>query len=121
MQTGIFKVCPTCSKPWNTLEDFLSDPELELTGYQVNFAELEGGLFYFTHEHETCGTTLAIPVKQFTNLSNRPFLALHGEQPKCCPNLCMRAGSMDPCPVECECGWVREIMQLIRNWTKRAA
>jgi hypothetical protein len=118
MKTEPFKICPTCSKPWKTLEDFLADPELELSGYQVNFADLKGGLFYFSHLHENCGTTLAIPVKEFVGLTSRPMLAVRGAQPDCCPGLCVR-NKLDPCPVQCECVWVREIMQIIKNWKKR--
>ncbi|NOU36482.1 MAG: hypothetical protein HOO88_06900 [Kiritimatiellaceae bacterium] len=115
MKTEPFKICTTCSKHWETLEDFLADPELELSGYQVYFEDLKGGLFYFTHLHENCFTTLAIPVKAFTGLSNRPMLASRSDKPVCCPDLCVRKNELDPCPVECECIWVREIMQIIRD------
>jgi len=121
VKTNPFKTCPTCSKHWKTLDDFLADPELVLSGYQVNFTDLKGGLFYFSHVHSDCGTTLAIPVKEFTCLSVRNMLASRGEQPNCCPSLCVRQGALDPCPTECECVWVREIMQVVLNWKKQAA
>ena len=121
MKTAPFKLCPTCSKPWETLEDFLTDSELELSGYQVNFADLKGGLFYFTHLPNNCGTTLAIAVNEFVSLSTRPMLTSHTDKPACCPDLCVRQGALDPCPVECECIWVREIMQTIRNWKKQTS
>jgi hypothetical protein len=120
MNTAPFKICPTCSKSWKTLEAFLADPELELSGYQVNFADLKGGLFYFNHLHRDCGTTLAVPVGAFTALSTRPILTSRGKQPESgCSALCVRRGELEPCPVECECVWVREIMQTIRNWEKK--
>ena len=103
------------------MEAFLSDPKLEFAGYQVNFADLEGGLFYFSHLDEHCGTTLAVYVKEFSNLSLRSFLNKQGKQPDGCPNLCVRRGSLSPCPMECECLWVREVMQIICDWKKRAA
>jgi len=121
MKTNPFKICTCCSKPWKTLEDFLTDPELKLVGYQVAFEDLEGGLFYFNHHHKNCGTTLAIPVKEFTSLSIRPIMASSCGEPDGCPGLCVRHGALEPCPVECECVWVREIMQVIRNWGKTAA
>ena len=120
MKQATFKICPTCSKSWETLQDFLADPELELSGYQVNFADLKGGFFYFSHLHETCGTTLAIPVKDFTGLSNRPMLTSRGTQPDCCLGLCVRRNEIGPCPLECECVWVREIMQIIRTRQKQS-
>jgi len=115
-----FKICPNCGTVWPALTAFLEDPELEPSGYQVAFQDLAGGLFYFTHTRSGCGTTMAIPVKVFASLSNRPFLTLHGEQPKCCPALCLRQSVLDPCPEECECVWVREILQIVRNWKKKA-
>jgi hypothetical protein len=116
-----FKTCPNCKTVWQMLDGFLSDPNVEFAGYQVNFQDLKGGLFYFSHTDAVCGTTLAIPVKEFTGLSKRTMLNDHGKQPDGCPNLCVRQGSLDPCPVECECLWVREIIQIIRDWKKRTA
>ena len=118
MQDTPFKTCTTCYKPWKTLEEFLADPELELAGYQVHFENLEGGLFYFTHMKKNCFTTMAIPVKKLTGLSPRPILAARGTAPNGCPGYCVREEELSPCPVQCECAWVREIMQIIQNWKK---
>lgn len=114
-----FKNCPTCLVSWQTLEDFLSDPAIEFAGYQVNFEDLKGGLFYFSHTAASCGTTLAVRVGEFAGLSARSLLSSHGKSPDGCPGLCVRQGSLDPCPVECECLWVREIIAIISNWEKR--
>ncbi len=70
MSENPFKVCSMCGVVWETLDDFLADPALEQSGYQVNFFDLKGGLFYFTHLVENCGTTMAIPVGEFTSLSD---------------------------------------------------
>lgn len=119
MKPEPFKVCPTCGKVWKALDEFLADPELELMGYQVHFEDLTGGLFIFIHHHENCGTTLAVPVGQFTSLSERPILTPRGQPVEHCPSLCVREGALTPCPNECECVWVREVMQAIRERKKR--
>lgn len=121
MNTDPFKICTSCSKRWKTFEAFLADPEIKLAGYQVAFKDLNGGLFFFTHLHENCFTTLALPVKEFTGLSSSPILASRGTRPDHCPDFCLRQNALDPCPIPCECAWVREIMQIIRNWKKQAA
>ena len=118
METAPFKICMNCSADWKTLDDFLSDPELKLAGYQVAFEDLEGGLFYFNHCREKCGTTLALPVKEFTSLSPLPILTRRGTVPDSCIGLCVRRSELMPCPVACECVWVREIMQVVLNWKK---
>ena len=33
MKQEAFKTCPNCRHEWSTLEEFLSDPALELAGY----------------------------------------------------------------------------------------
>jgi len=116
MNNTPFKVCPNCNVTWETMDDFLSDPTLEAAGYQVNFADLKGGLFYFTHYVENCRTTMAIEVAQFASLSDRPLLANRlTQKPEGCSGLCVRKGDSAPCPLACECVWVREVMQVIKE------
>ena len=122
MEKTPFKTCPNCGVVWQTLNDFLVDPALEQGGYQINFLDLRGGLFYFTHAVEDCGTTMAVPVGQFTSLSKRNFLANRRiEEHEGCSSLCVRRGDLSPCPVECECVWVREVMQVIKERKESAA
>ncbi len=121
MKTEAFKICSNCDTVWNTREDFLSDPDIELAGYQVAYRDLEAGLFFFRHMKDGCYTTLALEVKDFTDLSDRPVLSAHGKPPAGCPGFCVRKDSLEVCPEECECVWVRDILQLIRTWKKKAA
>jgi hypothetical protein len=115
-----FKVCPNCNALWETMEAFLSDPELKMNGYQVHFDDLEGGLFFFTHLQEECFTTLAIPVTQFLSLNDQPLLEKRDKQRCTGSDLCVHQGDLLPKPVECECLWVREILQTIKAWPKTA-
>jgi hypothetical protein len=111
-----FKTCPNCGTVWQTLDEFLDDPKVELGGYQVNFVDLKGGLFYFTHRKQDCQTTMAVKVEDFASLSDRSFLAPRGKLPEGgCSNQCLRKGDIDPCPTQCECVWVREVLQVIRK------
>jgi len=116
--TTPFKICTNCSRSWKTLEDFLSDPELKMNGYQVHFDDLEGGLFFFTHHQEGCFTTLAIPVTEFLSLNDRPLLAKRDKQLCIGSEFCVHQNDVSPRPVECECIWVRDILQTIRAWPK---
>ena len=69
-QSAVFKQCPLCGKVWNTIDEFLSDKELHLNGYQGNMKRLldgreQFGLLLFTHRAEQCGTTLAFEPSVF--------------------------------------------------------
>ena len=115
MEDRRFKQCSMCGKNWETLDAFLSDPHVQLIGYQINLIELEEGLFYFLHKAQNCGTTLAFPLKEFSALSHRSFLSQRGSRPENCGQHCLRKEDLSPCPIECECVWVREVMQTIRE------
>jgi len=119
MKTTAFKTCTTCSTSWNTLDAFLADPQVELIGYQANMAALEEGMFCFIHQSETCGTTMAIPVKMFKTLSDLPVLAPSAiSRPTDCMKLCLNEHELGECPEKCNCNWVRNIMQTIRSRKK---
>jgi hypothetical protein len=32
--------------------------------------------------------------------------------------LCLREGALDPCPLKCECRYVRDVLQVVRHWPK---
>jgi len=112
-----YKICPNCGEIWKTQDDLLSDVEVQIVGYQANYAKLGQGLFLFNHL--TCGTTLAIKVGSFENLYNGPRYdkALTGSTE--CPSYCMYHEVLAKCANQCECSYVREILQILKNWDKK--
>ena len=111
-----FKTCPLCSKIWPTREEFLSDDDLDLIGYQVDFEELTLGLFLFNHS--VCKTTLAIRAGLLKDLYIGPVFKHRRTGQKDCPGYCLKRTQLAGCPAECECAWVRELLQVIRRWPK---
>ena len=50
-EKNIFSLqCPVCSRKWESVEEFISDPETKVVGYQVNFDNLKLGFLLF-HVH----------------------------------------------------------------------
>ncbi|MCU0560664.1 MAG: hypothetical protein MUD16_10805 [Desulfobacterales bacterium] len=111
-----FKTCPLCEATWTDRERFLADPDLELIGYQVDFEDVALGLFLFNHH--CCGTTLAIRAKGFRDLYEGPFFSDRKTGTEACPGHCLRCTELSPCPAACECAWVREVLQRIRQWPR---
>ena len=112
----IFKKCTCCEFPWFTRDEFLNDSDIDLVGYQANFGQLELGFFLFNHL--TCESTIALSAGNFKDLYAGPVFAqrLTGSDP--CPGYCKHLGVLEPCDEQCECAYVRETMQIIRNWPK---
>lgn len=109
-----FKQCPNCGATWHTRQRFLDDPAVDLVGYQVNFEQLELGLFLFNHLE--CRSTMAVWAQAFRDLYSGPVYLQRLTGSDTCPAYCLRQDELDPCPAVCECAWVRELLQVIRRW-----
>ena len=112
-----YKSCSMCGKKWMSRDEFLEDPNIELVGYQAHFEELTAGLFLFNH---SCHTTLSISAGNFVDLYHGtiyPFRATGNED---CPGLCLSEKNLEPCQIECQCAYIREIIQKIRQWPKKS-
>lgn len=110
--TNVFKRCPRCGFEWRTRDQFLADVNLQMIGYQTNFKELTSGLFYFNH---ACRGTLTIGAGAFEDLYHGPVFEGRATGSQKCPGYCLHRDDLDPCPAKCECAYVREIINLIRN------
>jgi hypothetical protein len=111
-----FKRCTACGHPWLSCEKFLNDPETQLVGYQVNFENLELGFLLFNHM--ICKSTIAVPAGKFRDLYKGPVFRDKILGTDHCPEYCMHEEQLLPCPEQCECTYVRDILQIVRNWPK---
>ena len=111
----VYKKCLRFGYEWATLDSFLRDPNIVLIGYQVNFNELAVGIFLF---NQSCQTTLAIHANDFKDLYDGPIFTERASGSEECPGYCLLQYELCPCPAQCECAYVREIIQLINNWPK---
>ena len=110
-----FKICNVCNTKWQTRDTFLSDPGIELIGYQVHFEALKAGLLYFNH---VCKGSLAFYAKDFMDLYDGPVFAQRATGGDACPGHCLHKENLGPCPAECECASVREVLRIVKGWQK---
>lgn len=108
-----YKECG-CGTSWEGRETFLTSKDVEIVGYQVNFKALTAGLFLFNHN--TCGSTLAISASDFEDLYDGPVFRERQTGKEDCPGHCLHDHELSSCPVDCECAWVRQVVQTIKNW-----
>jgi hypothetical protein len=111
-----FKSCSACSGHWLTREDLIADPDITVVGYQAFVRDNVPGLFLFNHR--PCGTTLAIPAMAFASLYDGPVYADRLDGSPDCPDYCLTTSNLSPCPLQCECAYVREILQVVKEWPK---
>jgi hypothetical protein len=112
--TFMFKQCNVCRQIWPTRQDFIADQGIEIVGYQVNFYNLKTGLLYF----HSCKNTIALSADLFADLYDGPIF----KEPKTgtdeCPQYCLNKDELRRCQAECECAYIREIIQLFRGIEK---
>jgi hypothetical protein len=113
LPSAVFKECPCCGKVWRRREHFLTDPSLTMIGYQMHANRLELGLFLF--DHGECGTSLSIHVSAVSDLCPGPAFAERLTGTDDCPAYCLREDELRPCKEQCECAYVREIIQILRG------
>lgn len=112
----MFKICPMCKVIWRSREEFLRDESLEINGYQVNFIDLDSGLFHFTHKTETCGTTMVVEVSHFIDLNPGKRYQTRKTGDEECPGYCLKKTQLASCVLPCECVFVRDLIQIIRDY-----
>lgn len=111
----LFKACPMCNAEWQSMEEFFADPTLSFNGYQANFGTLDEGIFFFTHETETCGSTMGIKVRAFVSLfSGKKYLG-NKALSKDCPRYCLDQNNLERCNAHCENAFAREISHIIQD------
>ena len=108
----MFSVCPNCNVSWQDRETFLDDKDVEIIGYQVHFKDLTAGLFMFNH---ACKGTFTVEVSAFEDLYNGPVFSERATGSESCPGHCLHKDMLEPCPAQCECAFVREIIQVLRH------
>ena len=117
MAENVFKICPSCGFEWTSRDVFLEDSSLEIIGYQMNIDALDAGAFLFNH---SCKSTLAIQVSAFKDIYDGPIFSARATGTDQCPEYCLHQSELRPCPVECECAYVREIIQMIKSRPKNS-
>ena len=116
-----FKQCSGCPAIWKARDDFLDDGKLDLVGYQPNFKALQEGYFLFVHDVNECLSTISVQAGRFGDLYDGPVFDGRKTGADECPGHCFHKDDLEPCPNECECAYVREILQIIRGRGGRAA
>jgi hypothetical protein len=115
---NVFKKCSCCTAPWFTRDDFLHDDQIELIGYQANFSHLELG--YLLFNHLSCESTIAIHAGLFKDLYAGPIFGQRLTGTDACQGFCIDTEALEPCVEQCECAYVRDILQIIRDWPKES-
>ncbi len=113
-----FKSCSQCGREWADREEFLADPQLSLSGCQVETDAPPSSALLFDHQAAGCGTTLAVSIKAFDDLYDGPRHKVNWAPSAKCPGMCFDPENLEACPAECRAAYVRQILQAVRARVK---
>lgn len=113
----LFQQCPSCKALWPTRAGFLADPDVRLVGYKAIFSDLPAGVLLFEHR---CNGLVTIHAGEFADLYDGPIFSVPQTGGASCPGYCLHVEELRPCPAQCRCAFLREIVHLIHNWPKHA-
>ncbi|MEW6535363.1 MAG: hypothetical protein AB1454_07045 [Candidatus Auribacterota bacterium] len=114
--TSVFKQCPYCKHCWSDRDEFLSDPTVKITGYQVHYHNILEGLYTFLHTADDCKASLSLPVWLFVDMHDgtlHDFLLAGTSK---CEGKCKRVEDIRMCSQKCSCSYARNIIQKILKY-----
>jgi hypothetical protein len=115
---SLFQECLQCGSKWSARDEFLADTRVEIIGYQVDFDDLSAGTFLFSH---SCGAALSLSVRYFNGLYEGTIFTGRITGSHDCPEYCLYPDQLDKCSARCECAYVRNIIDIIKKWPKKAS
>jgi hypothetical protein len=74
-------------------------------------------MFFFTHKKKGCFSTMVVEVSEFLNLYDGPRYREHKPGEEICPGYCHEKSNLERCDALCECAFVREITQILKQKT----
>jgi hypothetical protein len=88
--------CPSCSRTWVNVAQFLRDPAVRLSRYKACLEDFDKGSYEFSH---SCGSSVQVPVSLFIRprTCSKSLLGSHA-----CPGLCYYENSLLACSAMCE-------------------
>lgn len=111
MESPLFKQCPSCGV-WFSRRAIFEDPEVKPIGMSVNSHDSEMSMLFFEHDSPNCGTSFAIPFKEFI-----PFLGQTEDESllgtDTCPGHCLHISDLSVCHHACRYAPYRKLILAI--------
>jgi hypothetical protein len=104
------KRCTTCNKTWNSIIEFIKDPDITLTGYQAGVKDIDLGDLAFRH---FCGHSFTIPIQVVSYALNGPIYEEKNTKTFECPGNCVSGKRFRPCLTDAECTYVSKIVEYV--------
>jgi hemerythrin-like metal-binding protein len=105
-----FKQCTLCGKVWHSFDDLKDDKTKKLLGCQLDETNHLYNLLMFNC---TCGTTLAMFIKEFVPQTDIPFIIEDHTDRNQRPAYCMKKEADGPCLSKCACEYTHQIMEAL--------
>jgi len=114
-----FVRCKQCGRAWPDRTAFLADPQVRLSGCQVETDRPEASVFLFDHRAPGCGTTIAIKLPAFDDLYAGPRHKVKWGASAKCAKKCHDPKNLEACTNPCAAAHVRQILRKVMEMNQR--
>ena len=114
-----FVRCKQCGRDWPDRAAFLADPQVRLSGCQVETDRPEASVFLFDHRAPGCGTTIAIKLPAFDDLYAGPRHKVRWGASAKCARKCHDPKNFEICANPCAAAHVRQILRRVLELANR--
>ncbi len=109
--TKSFKTCTFCGKNWDTFDELKKDGDKEVKGIQ---ADMTNHLYNLILFNCSCGTTLALMVKELVTIIEIPFeIEEHDDNTDNQPDYCLKTKEGAECLARCICKYSKQIVEIL--------
>lgn len=102
-----FKKCTLCGKVWQTLEDLQNDQDKVVKGVQADMTNHLYNLILFDC---SCGTTLALMIKELLVNTQIPFEIEEHDKTEKQPEYCLKRKGGERCLEKCVCKYTNQVL-----------
>ena len=110
-----FTHCTSCGAGWSTVEDFVTDPSIELIGCQASLLSPDRSVYIFAHHGHECDDTIEVHAGALKEFAFNLDLSARAAGGPTCNHACFASGDLAPCAVNCYMRWVRDLIPMLQN------
>lgn len=108
-------ICPNCQYPWNSLEELIRDPDVEVVEFHCNVLSPEKSKIVLQHNQQCTLNLFASELASLKNWSNSDDVLIFQQS---CPWLCLNPDNTEICHTQCRIAEERQFFAFFQKKEK---
>lgn len=110
-----FTACRSCSKEWESIEEFITDEAVQLEGFLPDFGHPEQSVYLLRHVTDQCKAPMQVQAGRLKEVYSGRYHQQLLLMTDACEGKCLDYRNLEPCVAPCMMTWTRDVMQCLRD------